>query len=130
MADVKPKDDSALPVLLLLAVLWFARGGQLPNVVAPSGAERATYVYEQRAGALPPPVMSGLNRLNRERKILATALDVDVTDGSGNVPDQYKQAFETARQAGLPTLVVEGGGKVLRTVKAPTTEEQVWESGQ
>lgn len=102
-----------------------------PVVVDPTvKADKATYVYEKDSGGVPPAVMAGLNKLNREKKILATVLEDDPQNGTGSVPEQYKLAHAEARKAGVPALVVESAGKLLRVVKAPTTTEQVLEAAQ
>lgn len=93
-------------------------------VVAPA-ATAAVYVYEKNESAVPPGVSMGLNRLNRERKIVATMFEVDTVDGSGQVPDQYKPAVEAARQKSIPALVVLSGSTVLKVVEAPKTEHEV-----
>ena len=127
----RPK-ESLVPVLLVLAVLWYAQRGPVgptPPVVVPSTkAVAATYVYEKDQGTPPPPVMAGLNRLNRERKILATIFEQDTKDGTGEIPEQYKAAVTAAKEAGLPALVVTASGAVVKVVKAPTTEAAVWEA--
>lgn len=93
-------------------------------------ATAATYVYEKDDTAVPPPVLAGLNRLNREKKLLATLFEDDTTDGTGEIPEQYKVSLAAARQAGLPALVMTAGDKVLRVVKAPKTEQAVMEALQ
>ena len=91
-------------------------------------ATSATYVYEKDATAVPSEVMSGLNRLNRERKIVATLFEQDSTDGDAQVPDQYKIPVAKAKEAGLRALVVLAGDSVLAVVKDPKTEKQVVEA--
>jgi hypothetical protein len=91
-------------------------------------ATAATYVYEKDATAIPAAVMAGLNRLNREKKIIATVFEQDTTDGAGEIPDQYNAAVAEAKKAGLPCLVVMAGANVLGVVKNPTTVEAVWEA--
>lgn len=97
---------------------------------APTVATAATYVYEKDQTAVPSDVQLGLNKLNRERKIVATLFEEDTIDGDGDVPDQYKVPLAAAQQAGLPSLVVTNGATVVRVVKAPTTEQQVLEAVQ
>ncbi len=91
-------------------------------------ATAAVYVHEKDHGAVPSGVMAGLNRLNREKGIVATVFEEDSTDGDGDVPDQYREPLRAAREAGLPAFVVMGGGKVLRVVKAPTTADAIVEA--
>lgn len=109
-------------------------GLKLPNIVAPiltpapEKATAATYVYEKGETAVPPQVNAALDKLNRERGIIATALDADIKDGTGNEPEQYLVALAAAREAGTPCLVVTAGAKVLRVVKNPKDEASVLEA--
>jgi hypothetical protein len=68
---------------------------QWPSVVVatPELATSAVYVYEKDESAIPVGVTVGLNRLNRERHIVATLLEADTTDGSGDVPEQYREGI-------------------------------------
>ena len=88
----------------------------------------ATYVYEKDDTAIPSGVMAGLNRLNREKKILATVYEDDTTNGKDSVPEQYKAPADAARKEGLPALVFTSGNVVLKVVKAPKTEQEVFEA--
>ncbi len=114
-------------VLLALGLILLA--GPLPawhgTAVVAKTATGAVYVYEKDATAVPPGVTVGLNRLNRERQILATLVEADATDGDGDVPDQYRAAVEAAKARGLPALVVLSGSTVLAIVKAPTDADAV-----
>jgi len=114
-------------VLLTLGLILLA--GPLPawhgTAVVAKTATGAAYVYEKDATAVPPGVTVGLNRLNRERQILATLVEADATDGDGEVPDQYRAAVEAAKARGLPALVVLSGSTVLAIVKAPTDADAV-----
>lgn len=97
-----------------------------PPVIPPTTEPMAvTYVYEKDDGPIPPAVLSGLNRLNREKKIVATLFEDDSTDGDDDVPDQYKTALRAAKELGLPALIVTAGDRVLWQLKSPQTEEQV-----
>jgi hypothetical protein len=107
----------------------FKGGGLLPSIVS-TPATAATYVYEKDDTAIPNGVTAGINRLNRETKIVASIYEDDTTDGMGEVPAQFKAAHTAAKEAGLPAFVVTGGDKVLEVVKSPTTAEQVWEAAQ
>jgi len=120
---VRPFVLLALGLLLLAGPLPAWPGGG--TAVAAKAATAAVYVYEKDATAVPPGVTVGLNRLNRERQIIATLLEDDTTDGDGDVPDQYRAAVEAARDKGLPALVVLSGSTVLAIVKAPTDADAV-----
>lgn len=118
---------SVLIVVVSAMLMLAARNGvALPTLIESPLPSAVTYVYEKDNTPLYPQVSAGLNRLNRERKIRATAIDDDVLDGTGQVPEQYKVAIPAAQEAGLPALVVTAGDTVLKVVKDPTTVEQVW----
>lgn len=117
-------------VLLAAGLLLLA--GPLPAITWPwatrvvaGPATAAVYVYEKNATAVPPGVTAGLNRLNRERGILATLVEADATDGTGDVPDQYRPAMQAAKARGLPAMVVLSGSTVLSIVPAPADAEAI-----
>lgn len=99
---------------------------RLPAATTTAGpATAVVYVYEKDATAVPPGVTVGLNRINRERQVLATLLEADATDGDGDVPDQYRPALEAAKPKGLPALVVLSGSTVLAIVPDPKDADVV-----
>ena len=88
-----------------------------------------TYVHDihgENDKPIPSAVRSGLNRLNIEKNILATIVEIDSPDGTGDVPEQYKLDIEAAKKEGLPAVVSRSGDKVLKVVKDPSTEEQIY----
>lgn len=107
----------------LPAIPWLA----VPSITAPAPgpATAAVYVYEKDHTAVPVGVTVGLNRLNRERQIVATLLEADTTNGAGTIPEQFRQAVAAAKADGLPALVVLSGSTVLAIVKAPADAEQI-----
>lgn len=118
------------PFILLAAGLILLGGVPLPVIPWLSEAvERkptaVVYVYEKDDTAVPVGVTVGLDRLNRERGVVATLLEDDSTDGDGDVPEQYVAALEAARREGLPAIVVLSGSTVLSTTKAPTDADQI-----
>lgn len=120
---------SPIPLLLLIVVvclLWPGEGSPLP--VPDTKATAATYVYEKDQHTVPNAVLGAMNKLNRERGIVATLFEEDTTDGGGEVPEQYKVPVEAAKKAGLPALVVTADKEVLAVVKDPKTEEAVLEA--
>ena len=121
--------DKLAPLLMLAVGLWLLLGDgcTLPIVVAKPTA--ATYIYEKDDTTVPPAIAAALDKLNTAG-IRANIFEEDTTDGAGEVPDQYKLALPAAKAEGLPALVVEGGGRVLRTVKDPKTEEAVLEAAK
>ena len=123
---MKPLKLWEMALLALAAYLLFG-GGSIPGLSTKATA--ATYVYEKdQTGSVPGPVLVALDKLNRDKKILATTFEDDTLDSTGETPEQYKVPLAAANAAGLPALVVTAGAKVLRTVKAPTTEAQVLEA--
>ena len=114
-------------VLAVAAVLLTSGKGCVVPVIAPAKATAATYVFEKDSTGIPGAVLSAINKLNR-RGIVATTFDDDTTDDSGETPDQYKVPLAAATTAGIPSLVVTAGEKVLRVVKDPKTEEAVLEA--
>jgi hypothetical protein len=127
--DTKPKFGFVL--LLVIGGLLLVWGGGWPSFTLPGLTKptAVTFFYEKDTHAIPSPVLVALDNLNRSG-IVATTLDVDTVDGSGETPAQYQVSLPAAKEAGLPSLVVMGGAKVLRTVKGPTTEAQVMEAAK
>jgi hypothetical protein len=94
-------------------------------VATPELATAAVYVYEKDESAIPVGVTVGLNRLNRERHIVATLLEADADDGTGDVPEQYREALAAATASGLPALVVLSGTTVLSVTPAPADADAI-----
>ena len=99
----------------------------LPPLVAPS-VTAVVYVYEKDETAVPAGVTTGLNWINREKRIPATMFERDTKDGSGETPEQYRVPLAAAQAVGLPALVVLSGTGVAKTVKNPATEADVVEA--
>ena len=97
----------------------------VPIVATPELPTSVVYVYEKDQSAIPVGVTVGLNRLNRERHIVATLLEADTTDGTGDVPEQYREALAAATASGLPALVVLSGTTVLSVTPAPEDAEAI-----
>jgi hypothetical protein len=91
-----------------------------------------TYVYEKDQNGIPNHVSTALNKINRESnfQIVATIFEDDSTNGPGQVPAQYKAAYDEAKKVGTPALVVVAGDRVLRSVKAPKTEQEILEAAR
>lgn len=122
-----------LDIACLVLAAWLLFGGakgcdfDWPDwLPVTTKATAATYVHDEKA-VIPSGVMAALNELNA-RGIIATAFPDDATDNDDQVPDQYKVTLPAAKAAGIPSLVVQAGDRVLRTVKAPTTKAQVLEA--
>lgn len=111
---------SSAPSVSIPTIPW-----KLPVPVIVSPATAAVYVYEKNDGPIPPGVASGIDKLNREKSVIASLFEDDTVDGDGDVPDQYKPALEAAKQSSIPSLVVLSGTSVVRVVKSPKTEEEV-----
>jgi hypothetical protein len=121
-----------LPVLVNTYQLVQAKlGGPVnpdPPPVPQPGAKQVTYVFEKDQTSVPPQVAAELQRLNAAGLAIATEFEDDTVNGLGVTPLQYKTALDAARAVGLPALVVQTGGTVTKTVKAPTTAAQVAEA--
>lgn len=94
--------------------------------VSPSRVTRVTYLYEKDQNPVPSPVLKGLIQLNGAGSagVFASYFEVDGTDGTGEVPDQYKVAVNAGKDS-LPCLVVESKDGTTKIVKNPKTEEDV-----
>lgn len=117
-------DGRLLFIVFLLVFVALLGGGGHTTPFGPS-VTAVTYVYEKDETAVPSEVMAGLDCLNREKKVVATAIDDDVKNGNGETPAQYKAPIEAARKDGLPILVATNGSTVVRVVKNPKTEAEV-----
>ena len=91
-------------------------------------ATAVTYVYEKDQHALPSPVLAALNKINREKGVIATVFEIDTKSGTREIPAQYRATVAAAQQVGLPVLIVQAGDKVLKSVKDPKTEASVLEN--
>jgi hypothetical protein len=119
------RSSFAIRLILIILILKYSGGGFL----SPSAITSATYVYEKdQTGGVPPGVQFALREINLVGKVSAAAIEADVVDSTGSTPSQYKIAVEAAKAAGLPALVVQAGQKVVKTVSAPLTAEQVQEA--
>jgi hypothetical protein len=127
MSDLNTRQRIAIIGIAACVFLLFARGQgcSLPSISAKPTA--AVFVYEKDLHVVPAPVQSAFNTLNRQG-IVATLLEQDTVDGSGQTPEAYRVPLAAAKEAGLPALVVMAGERVLRTVKDPRTAEQVMEA--
>ena len=113
-------------LLIVAAIYWHLHGPELGPLLPNSKVTAAVYVYDVRtSGGVPSGVLAGLNRVNREKGIVATAYEH--TEGN-TVPKQYAVPLEEAKKAGLPALVVMAGETATKVVKGPTTAEQVLEA--
>lgn len=116
-------------LLLALGVVVIAAPLKLPEWKVPqivvTKATAAVYVYEKDNTGIPVAVAVGIDRLNRERQIVATMCEADAKDGTGQVPEQYALAIAEAKNAGLPALVVLSGSSVNKVVKNPQTTDDV-----
>ena len=113
--------------VLILFVLWRSNGGVSAEIT------QVTYVHEKdQSGGVPPGVQFTQDELYDAGKISAAAIEDDTEDATGQTPPQYKIAVNAAKEAGLPSLVVQAGEKVVEvladTKENPLTEEQVREA--
>lgn len=117
-------------ILIALGLLKFDLGSlfKLPELIKPSTATAVVYVYEKDEGPVPSGVYTGIEKLNRERNILASLFEDDTVDGTGETPEQYKPALDAARAKSMPALVVLSGTTVVALVEKPQTEAEVLEA--
>ena len=124
------RDVQLLIACLCVFVLASAGGGSwLPDVIAPSKPDAATYVHEKDDSQLVPAVQSAINKLNRIEGFTASVFEDDTTDGAGQTPDQYVVPAEAAREDGKPCVVFTAGDEVFRVIPVTddTTEAEVLE---
>lgn len=91
-------------------------------------ATSVTWVYEKDEDGAPPSyVETGLNRLNREKKVVATLCEDDPDVGTGQVPSQYKVQIEEARKTVGPDLIIMADSTILKSIKGADvkTEDDV-----
>jgi hypothetical protein len=91
---------------------------------------RVTWVWEKDDGPIPRYVATALQKLSDPAggySVVATDFEDDTTDGDGQVPDQYKLALETSKTTGVPVLVLQSDGIVVKTMK-PKTEAEILEA--
>ena len=118
-----------LVVLLLVGGYAVSQGGcKLPWPAPAAKVTAAYYVYEKDDGEVPSEVRVALDKLNREKKILAEAFEDDTVNGDGETPLPYRPALKAAQDAGEPALVVLAGERAVRVVKKPTKQEHVLEA--
>lgn len=117
-------------ILIALGLLKFDLGSvfnwTLP-VTTPT-VTAAVYVYEKDEGPVPTGVYSGIEKLNREKNILASLFEDDTVDGNGETPEQYKPALDAARAKSIPSLVVLSGTTAIAVVEKPQTEKEILEA--
>ncbi len=91
-------------------------------------ATAAVYVWEKDQAQVPRGVAQALQAINAGGSVVATEFERDTVNGTGQTPAQYRAALDAAIKVGIPCLVVLAGDRVIRTVKAPTTVDQVQEA--
>lgn len=128
---MQPKQNNSWiwAVIIVAGLVWMSKGGGCDSFAPPVKIDRVTYVYEKDNTAIPSAVSAALNALNTQG-IMANHHEQDTKDGTGDVPEQYKIALPAAIAAGLPSLVVQSGTKVVRVVQDPKTYEQVIEAAK
>jgi len=116
--------DYRLLILIVMAVLVMMRTTEDPSnppVNPPGTVTQVTFIYEKDDSVPPRAVQDALRDLN-EADILASAIDKDVSNGQGDMPEQYKIALDAAAGK-LPCLVVQAGDKILRVIEDPTAKD-------
>lgn len=117
-------------ILIVLGLLKFDLGSlfNLSPLDKPSTVTAAVYVYEKDAGPVPSGVYAGIEKLNREKNILASLFEDDTVDGNGETPEQYKPALDAAKAKSIPSLVVLSGTTAINVVEKPQTETDILEA--
>lgn len=117
-------------ILIVLGLFKFDFGIvlDLPILNTPTTITAAVYVYEKDEGPVPVGVYSGIERLNREKNILASLFEKDTIDGTGETPEQYKPALSAAKARSIPSLVVLSGTNAVSIVEKPQTEADILEA--
>lgn len=142
-AAVNGLGEDSRPDVVARWVVVSGKGPQPPPVVVPdepdvpdpvkptpdpSKITAVTYVYEKDEGEVPSGVRVALDKLSRNG-ILATAFEVDTTDGDGETPDQYKAQLAAQIKSGKrPALVVMTGATVKDVWHNIATEQDVLET--
>lgn len=137
LRDTASRTMEAVSLLMMAAGMLLLGGGpaialpsiswqwKVPSVLPSTLVTAGVYVYEKDDGPVPAGVSSGIDRLNREKKITASMCEDDTVDGTGEVPEQYRVAVDAARKAPLPAFVVLSGSTVIKVVKSPKAEEEI-----
>lgn len=116
-------------VLIVFGLFKFDLGSVFDlTPLKPSTVTAAVYVYEKDDGPVPTGVYAGIEKLNREKNILASLFEDDTVDGNGETPEQYKPALDAARAKSIPSLVVLSGTTVVSVVEKPQTETEILEA--
>jgi hypothetical protein len=115
---------TTLQRLAILLVLWFLlQGGGSSALTA------AVYIHEKDDTPVPSAVRAAISQLNAQG-LLATEHEEDTTDGTDDVPAQYKLALEAAKKAGLPSMVFLAKDKVAKVLKDPQTDTEILEAAK
>lgn len=128
------RDRDSLTLLLIgvALVLFWGGGGSPIDIIKPTPkVDAVTCVYDRMKFSVPPAVLGAFDKLNRQG-IRAGLFEVTTRDGEGQVPDQHKVADAAAKDHGVPAIVVEGGGEVVKvfTATKETTEQEVLEAAR
>lgn len=116
-------------ILIVLGLLKFDFGSVFDlTPLKPNTVTAAVYVYEKDDGPVPTGVYAGIEKLNREKNILASLFEDDTVDGNGETPEQYKPALDAARAKSIPSLVVLSGTTAIAVVEKPQTESEILEA--
>ncbi len=109
-------------VIFLALLLLISRNGiSFPPVISPSQITSIDYVYERDATRIPQDIRSWLREVNEKTDIVASEIDDDTVDPSGNLRTSIKEA----KKAGIPALVVMAGEKALKIVLNPQNRDDL-----
>lgn len=109
-------------VMLLALLLLISRNGiSFPPVISPTQITSVDYVYERDETAVPREISAWLREVNEKTDIVASEIDDDSVDPSGNL----RKSILEAKKAGIPCLVVMSGEKVVKIVLKPQNRDDL-----
>ena len=97
--------------------------GPIPGTPTPApdpistNVTKATFIYEKDKTSPSSSLLVKMNKLNREKNILATLFDIDTTNGLGQIPEMYRKEVEAATNQ-TPCLVLSNDSGVIKVLKS------------
>lgn len=117
-------------ILIILVLLLLKNGGSFPNVISIPTRKitHLVYVFEKDKTAKPPDVEYALIKINNDSnsEVVAYPFEWDDTSGDDDLSPTNLAAKEKAKEIGLPCLISLSGNEVIKWVKDPKTEEDVF----
>ena len=113
---------NAACVVVILILL--SGGGGTPLVV--DKPDTVAVIYESSDDIPKPYVTGALGQLQADG-FQTRIFDKDVVTGTGQIPNNMKEAIEEAIKNGLPAIVVLSKGKVIKAQDLPQNESEIIE---